>query len=737
MTDQPPDDGVGADLFARLGDDVLVRDVATGDVVIRHGRPVDGLYRVVAGRLEATVRCRGVRLLLGTLEPGDVAGEISLLAGGLATATVTATEPARVAFVAADRARAAVADQPEIAAGLAAEAADRVDRNALVMVLAEFTEDTDVQRLSAAAAAMDLGRLRSGQVLLTQGEEADSAFLVVSGQLAVRVADPDGDEREVARLGRGEVVGEAALFDRSTRSATVLAVRDTVVAELRTEVFHAMLAADPAATARVTRQLVERMARPPRRSRPGVSTVAVVTVDPASNARVVTTQVVDTLSAFGAVGHVTAARVDADLESPGIAHSRHEDPRARRLADHLHEVEVANELTVLEVDRDPGQWGRTALATADRVLVVVSAEPSPRERDAVAATVAWTGDATPVHAVLLHPGDTDQPRGTAELRAALGVDTILHARVGNRGDLARAARITAGRAVGLALGGGGARGFAHVGVQRVLRERGVPIDVVVGASIGAPIAGAMACGLTPDAMVPTLRRLFAGLLDYTVPVVSLVKGERITASIEEQFAGWDFEDTWLPFRCVSTNLTRSCTRVHEAGPTAPAVRASVAIPGVLPPVPDGEDLLVDGGVLDNLPVDVLAAEGACSTIIAVDVAPPLGPRAHSDYGLSVSGWQALRATVGRGRSGYPGITAVLLRAMLVGSQRDRDEVLAEAEVDLLLELDLRGVGLLEFETVEPVVERGAEQARAAVDAWLADGGWTGRAPTSGGAASAQ
>ncbi len=722
--------GVGAELFERLGDEVSVRDVVVGEVVIRHGRPADGLYRVLSGRLTATVRRGGVDVQLGVLEPGDVAGEISLLAGGVSTATVTASQDTRVAFVPAATARIAVEKQPDAMQRLAAAAAERVDRNAVVMLLADITDTLALDELAAAAAELDLRRLRSGQTLVAEGDEADSAFLVVSGQLAVTVTDVDGAAHEVERLGRGQMVGEAALFDAARRTATVIAARDTVVAELRTEVFHRMLARDPATMARVTRLMVERMARQRQPSRPAVSTLAVVTATPMLSARVVTTQVVEVLETFGPVAHVTAARVNTDLEHAGIADSSHDSPAGRRLVSHLHEVELAHEVTVLEVGTDAGEWSRTALGMADRVLVVVAADPTAAERDAVVETVARAGATTPVNAVVMHAEETNQPRGSAELRIALGVDRLLHARMGRREDLARATRITAGRAVGLTLGGGGARGFAHVGVQQVLRDRGVPIDIVAGSSIGSPIAGGMACGLLPDSFVPVLHRLFDGLLDYTVPVVSLVKGERITRSIEEQFAGWDFEDTWIPFVCVSTNLTRSRTRVHRSGPIAPAVRASVAIPGVLPPVPDGEDLLVDGGVLNNLPVDVLADEGVCGTIIAVDVAPPIGPRARSDFGLSVSGWSALRASVGRGRSGYPGITSVLMRAMLVGSQRHLAAVLEDANVDLLLELNLTGVGLLEFETVDPVVARGAELAAPLVDDWLdRTGGWAATKPT--------
>ena len=106
-----------------------------------------------------------------------------------------------------------------------------------------------------------------------------------------------------------------------------------------------------------------------------------------------------------------------------------------------------------------------------------------------------------------------------------------------------------------------------------------------------------------------VAELFHGLLDYTVPVVSLLKGERIARNIARAVGDVDVRDTWLPFFCVSTNLTRSSVRGARARRWPTAVRASVAIPGVLPPVPFGGDLLVDGGVLNNLPCDVMRAPG--------------------------------------------------------------------------------------------------------------------------------
>ncbi|MGB9344790.1 MAG: patatin-like phospholipase family protein, partial [Ilumatobacteraceae bacterium] len=271
----------------------------------------------------------------------------------------------------------------------------------------------------------------------------------------------------------------------------------------------------------------------------------------------------------------------------------------------------------------------------------------------------------------------------------------------------------------LVLSGGGARGFAHLGVLRALREQGIPVDEVAGCSMGTVVAAAIALGLDGDELMERAEQQFHRLLDYTLPIVSLVKGARITRNIDETFGTWDIEDLWLPFYCVSTNLTKSRLEVHRRGSTALAIRASVAIPGVLPPVPYQGDLLVDGGVLNNLPFEVMRDNSTIETIVAVDVAPDQGPRARSDYGMSVSGFQALGASLRRTKSHYPSVTSVLLRSMLTGAVRNQKASMQDGSVDLLLTLHLPGVGLLEFDRSQEVADAGYEASKATIDHWVA------------------
>jgi len=274
------------------------------------------------------------------------------------------------------------------------------------------------------------------------------------------------------------------------------------------------------------------------------------------------------------------------------------------------------------------------------------------------------------------------------------------------------------------LGGGGARGFAHLGVMRALHELGVPVDMIGGASIGAAVSLPTVQGHSVDDAIATIERYFRSLLDYTFPMVSLLAGRRISEALVEFAGTWDVEDLWIPYFCVSTNITTAKTVVHRRGNLARAVRASVAIPGVLPPVPYGDDLLVDGGVLNNLPLDVMRQINPTGPVIAVHVVPRKGPRAREDYGLSLSGWSLAAKTVLPRRKGAdaPSVGVTILRSMIVGAEEAVTKMLDDGLPDLYLNINASAVGLLEFETVRKVAQIGYEAALEPVRKWIDEGG---------------
>lgn len=687
------------------------RVVAGGEYLFRQGDEPDRAYRVETGELEVLTPAAEGELAIARLGPGDLVGELAMVAGGTRTATVRARVTSSLHVLTRaefDRMR---DEDPELARRIAEESIRRLDETALAKAMAELAPEVPGELFSQIAGAVEMVRLRSGETLFERGDESDAAYFVVNGRLAVN--DEEGDR--VAELTRGEIVGELGLIESAPRSATVLAIRDTTLARVGRDVFDGLLAAHPAVMLHIARTILGRSSGG-KAARGGMVLAVAVASD--VDAHAWTSAFAREVAHHGATAHLWSGKIDEALGTAGICSIDDRAAGAYRLREYLHEVEIDHEYAVFEADREHTRWGERALRHADRVIIVVPPEPSEEEE---ARLSSWIGSVNPsarTMLVVLHPPGKERPTGSAALRERFGLERVVHIRADVPGDVARVARVVTGNATALALSGGGARGFAHLGVYRALTEVGVPVDIVAGTSIGSPIAAAIAQGLDPDEVTDTCRRLFKGLLDYTLPFVSLVKGERITRAIGAQMGGWTIEDLWLPFLCVSTNLTRSVPQIHTVGDLTTAIRASVAIPGVLPPVPFGGDLLVDGGVLDNLPIDPLRRFHDPGRIVAVDVAPPRGPRAKADYGLSVSGWEVMRSRVGRGSRAYPGIVGVLLRSMITASANRRDRVIQSGVVDLYLDLDLRGVGMLEFGTVDRVAAVGYESARPRIEAWL-------------------
>ncbi len=469
-------------------------------------------------------------------------------------------------------------------------------------------------------------RIEAGQPLFAEGDESDAAYFVITGRLEIFIGDYD-PQNVLRRVGRGAIIGEIGLLEDRPRTASVRADRASSLAVLSRADFDRLSREHGGFLIGVTRTVVRRLSRPgPNPS--SINSVAVAIAHPDIDPRVFTSRLMKAVETAGKVAHASAASA-----AQAIGGSSDLDLlQAEHLLD---ELEAANDHLILEVDRRSPGWSEIALQRADRAVVVLSSRSTKDEeraaKDFVAA--ARLGGRGELWIAVVREADEPDPRGLSAVRERWSADRVVHLRRGDSGDLARLARLLTGTGTGLVLGGGGARGFAHLGIYKALREAGVEIDAVAGASIGGILGASIASGKPPDDLIDLAHTRFKGILDYTLPLVSLVKGARITRGINKEFGDMDIEDLALPFLCVSTNLSTSRVEVHDSGPITPATRATVAIPGVIPPVPSNGHLLVDGGVLDNLPIGPLREANLVNTIIAVDLAAPVGPRAKRDFGL--------------------------------------------------------------------------------------------------------
>jgi NTE family protein len=281
---------------------------------------------------------------------------------------------------------------------------------------------------------------------------------------------------------------------------------------------------------------------------------------------------------------------------------------------------------------------------------------------------------------------------------------LTHHHVRNTADVGRLARLLTGRGVGLVLAGGGARGFAHIGALKALREARVPIDAVGGASMGAILGAGVAREWPHEELVERIRRTFVDtnpLSDYTLPLMSLVSGRKVTRLLRQEFGEIGIEDLPLPFYCVSSNLTTGRLAIHRTGSLWRWLRASVAIPGVLPPIFHNGEVHVDGGAMNNLPVDVMREVGR-GPVIGVDVGADRAFTADFDD-VDVPGlWKAMSWF--RSKKKRVNIFQILLRAGMVNSAA---ATLAHRDqTDLLLTPPLESIDMLNWKAFERAIEMG-------------------------------
>jgi len=591
-------------------------------------------------------------------------------------------------------------------------------RQLLDATLSRVFGGVDASTLAEIEAACEWLDLPSGQTLFRQGDPGESLYAIVSGRVVIR-AERDGAEVLVREVGRGETIGEMALLTGDLRSATVVAIRDSVLVRLRRDAFDRLLESHPRMALGLSRLLVERLraqtTAPPSALRTG-SNIAIVSAGRgAPPAPAFAEELVRALEVIGSVAHLNRSRVDEQAGRAGAA-SAAGDVAEDWLASWLDEQEVKHTFVVYEADPDATDWSRRCLRQADVVVCVADATGDP-ELGAIEQEFGDGADAVRRVLVLVHPAQTEQPSGTAAWLAARRIASHHHVRSGSRSDTARVARVLSGTAIGLVLGGGAARGFAHVGAFRALCEAGVPIDWVGGASIGSAMGGLIALGRNPAEMQDTCRRVFVEenpLGDYTLPLISLVRGKRLARQLDEHF-GLDIEDLWLPFFCVSTDVSDAGVLVQERGSLARAVRSSVALPGVLPPAVLRDHLLIDGGVLNNLPVDVMRTKSV-GPIIAVDL--HVQKDYTLDYEVVPSPWRLLwsRLMPFSKRVRVPGILTLMMKAMEVGTVLHTRSM--RAHTDLWLNPPVGGFGILDMAAFDRIAELGYDHARKEIATWL-------------------
>lgn len=721
--------GTGSELLSQLGSSLELVSVAPGEVLVRQGDPGDAMYVLVSGTLEVRVQTpAGAEVAVDSLQPGATVGEMALVAGQERTATVIADTQAELVRLSRSAFEQLAETNPEVREALIRQMQPRLQRVQLSGVLEAWFSGLSTSELHLLQDEVSWVHVAGGEWLYRTGDDPDGLYLLVSGRLQLYEPDADGQPVAGAEIGRGASIGELAVLDDSPRGESVLALRDSQLVRLDRE----LVSRHPQVMVQIARNALVR-ARAGAELRTGtgnsVRTVALVAAHPGAPVAETVALLQAQLQTWGQVRALDAAAVDRQFGREGVAQTRRGDPLESALSYWLNETEAASDyLLLFDAETETtGAWTQRCIAQADQVLLIAEAAADSRPGELERNLNKQSGP--PAQLVLIQPDDALRPQGTSRWLDERPGLVWHHLRLGHSGDGGRLARRLMGRAIGLVMSGGGARGYVHLGLIRALEEIGIPVDMLAGTSMGALVSAAYA--FSQDyAFCYRLAASFGDpkkLLDRTLPLVAIAESRSVTETFRSMFGDTLIEDMWLPYSCVSANLTRAEPVIHERGPLWEAVRASTAIPGVFTPIVHEGDVLVDGGIMNNYPVDILRERIGTGLVIGSNAESAYRNQAY-DFGTSVSGWQVLkqRFLPKSRRKRYPSILGTMMRATSVSSKHL--SAAADQLADLVVRYDTRDFGNLEFGRYDELIEIGHEAAHDKLRDWYASLDWLDPSP---------
>jgi predicted acylesterase/phospholipase RssA len=295
-----------------------------------------------------------------------------------------------------------------------------------------------------------------------------------------------------------------------------------------------------------------------------------------------------------------------------------------------------------------------------------------------------------IHFIICHSMHCKKPINTVKIFNGKLPENVYH--IQNRvNDFARIERIINGKSVGLVLSGGGCKGLAHLGILKALEEYKIPIDRICGTSIGAIVAFLWSYHRNSIDAINHARLFFMNnptpWWDLNIiPKYSLYRGNKIDSIFKSQLSDHQIEDLWIPFFCNSSNLSKLEVKIHDRGSSVTALRASLAIPGIFPPVLFDDNLLVDGGVFNNLPVDIISSKmKGCIIASRVD-----------------------KSITTKVKTKLPNILSTLYQSSMANTDMNTEKNIGL--IDLYFEPQVSKYGLMQWFAFDQIIQNGYEYA---------------------------
>lgn len=714
--------GARPELLAIIADCLRFMTVAQNSLIFRQGEEANGLYLVIQGTVQIFCEHDNDQVIMSHSSKGHLFGEFLLCGNSMRSTSAQALTDCQLLFWPIETFSTLLIQQPDDFTPITTRLVRRLGWNQTMLALRLSTlfiglNEEIVRELIN---QLIIKPIPANTLLLKQYDPAEDMCIVINGQFQVSQENDTHQADIIALIGRGETVGEIGLMSGCKRTATVIAMRDSTVAYLNRNAFEHLLKQHPLEINQTfVRSLIKHLDKNSRVKTNTANTFALISLSPHLDAFEFSESLLEGLQNHGLARVLTSIIVDQAFMHTGAAQCDFSNLDNASLVQWLSEQELVHEHIVYLADPKLSQWTRRCLRQADHVLFLVDA----RDKPDITAFEAYlqaelNGCSVKKTLILRHPSNTQTPLATSNWLKSRLLDSHYHVRQRLQSDFDRLARFLTGNALGLVLGGGAARGFAHIGVLKALKELGIAVDMVGGNSMGAVLAAEFALQWDEKRMLEKTRQLCLQGDRMTLPLVSLFSGKTMTDALQKLFGDVYIEDLWMPFFCVSCNISRATLMTHRQGTLLAALLSSNAPPGLFPPQVSNGDLLVDGALLNNLPVDVMRELNQGGRVIAVDVNEREDLLDNTDNLGGVSGWQLLwnRLNPLAPRIHMPGMVQILTRASMIGGLAQQKKM-REGLADLYLQPPVNRFPLTGYNQAQAISDAGYQYAREHLETW--------------------
>lgn len=550
--------------------------------------------------------------------------------------------------------------------------------------------------------------IKSGEYVMKQGEIGNSLYLVMYGRLRV-FETKEGKPTQLGEIGPGEFIGQVALLTGSTRMVSAYAIRDSVLLKLNREDFFTFTKNHYNQMVEIVKHTIMRLKTQDYINN-RLHTFCLMPAGESNHLRAFSNTFISILGEKTL--YLTQHNIKKKLKNDGIDFN--EETHYDQITRWLSEQENHYRYIIYESGPELNTWSKLCIRQADKVLLVANTQ-APCELNPL-ETYLYDNSHCTKDLVILQESNISLPHNTRRWLKYRKLQSHHHVCLDNNETIARLKRYLCNQCVGLVLGGGGARGLAHIGAYKALLEHQIPIDCIGGTSSGSAIAALIAMNYSVDEIMELIQKHVVDnrhLFEYTLPIYSVISGRSI-AKVLQALIGehTKTEDLWKRFFCVSTSLSSMDAKLLTEGLLWKNIRASLSIPGIFPPIstPDAE-LLIDGAVMNNLPVDIMETFSNNGFVLSINVSgkPAITSTALPDGWISP--WNSIKEKMSPRY--LPTIPEIMMESGMICSGQHQS--LMRLRADLNIDCFTENFGLLDFKALEPLFNLGYESTMKALD----------------------